>query len=115
MVTPLSKFLNPPHSQAHRFGNRQDAPSPANDPDDRCRPPSFGIWIRAAAEARKQVEFQMVVAIDQAGQNQMAVEIQFGLVGFGTSQGLNAAALDLRDRCVRWTLRPALLVRPLIS
>ena len=41
--------------------------------------PRFRVWIWPPAEARKQIEFQMVMAIDQSRENQITIEIQFGL------------------------------------
>jgi hypothetical protein len=56
--------------------------------------PSGRIWIRAAAEAWKQIEFQMVVAVNQSWQDQIAAEIQFRPFAGRTSPGLTAAAPD---------------------
>ena len=39
--------------------------------------PGCGIWVGSAAEARKKIEFQMIVAVDQSGKDQMASQIQF--------------------------------------
>src|ERR1700677_2603496 len=56
--------------------------------------PGGGIRIRAMAKPRKQIEFQMVVAIDQSGKDQAAVQIQLRSVSGGTSKRQKAAAAN---------------------
>ena len=40
--------------------------------------PCLGVGIGAAAQAREQVEFQMIVRVDESGKDQIAVNVHYG-------------------------------------
>ncbi len=62
-------------SQAHRLGDRQVLLHRRTIRMVNVFSPGRHVGVWTPAKARKQIEFQMVVAIDQSGKNQMAIEI----------------------------------------
>src|SRR5580700_8210788 len=66
--------------------------------------PGAGVRIRTAAEPWIQIELQVIVRVDQAGQDKVAFQIQNflalrSLAGFAHGLNLAAANLDIQRGC----------------